>query len=80
MNDSSSAPSHWASMTTADFDTDAPLALAVPPGPARIVAAQHRSGTDALFGDEPAVPPASRTPKVRRAPGPGQAELFDAAP
>ncbi|MGP3685707.1 hypothetical protein ACTVZO_13495 [Streptomyces sp. IBSNAI002] len=79
MNDSSALGSDWASMTTADFDTKAPLALAVMPGPARIVAAQHRSGTDALFGDEPAAP-ATEHPKARRAPGAGQAELFDAAP
>lgn len=79
MKDSSAPGGDWASMTTADFDTKAPLALAVPPGPARIVAAQHRSGTDALFGDEPAAPATDR-PKARRAPVTGQAELFDAAP
>ncbi|MFE1561148.1 hypothetical protein ACFW6V_39965 [Streptomyces sp. NPDC058734] len=82
MNDSSSAPGKpWASMTTADFDTKARsgLTLAVPPGPARVVAVQHRTGTDALFGDKPA-PPAAARPKARRAPGAGQEELFDAAP
>lgn len=80
MKGSSRAPRDWAGMTTADFDAKAPLALPVPSGPARIAAAQHRTGTDALFGDEPAVAAAIRPPKLRRAPGTGQAELFDAAP
>lgn len=79
MNGSSAPGGDWASMTTADFDTKAPLALAVPPGPARIAAAQHQTGTDALFGDEPAASATDR-PKARRAPGAGQAGLFDAAP
>ncbi|MFG2975900.1 hypothetical protein ACGFYY_23355 [Streptomyces sp. NPDC048331] len=80
MNDNTGTPSSWAGMTTADFDTKAPLTLAVEPGPARIVAAQHRSGTDALFGEEPPAPAAPHAPGARRAPGAGQSELFDAAP
>ncbi|MFE5719019.1 hypothetical protein [Streptomyces erythrochromogenes] len=81
MNDSSNAPGdNWVSLTTAHFDTKAPLVLAVPAGPARIVAAQHQSGTDALFGEELPAPAAPCTTQARRAPGPGQSELFDAAP
>ncbi|MER7507979.1 hypothetical protein ABTX82_06370 [Streptomyces lavendulae] len=81
MDNSNGAPGvAWTSMTNADFDTKALLTLAVPPAPARVVAVQHRTGTDALFGDETVAPAVGRNRKVRRAPGAGQAELFDAAP
>lgn len=49
----STAPD-WSTMTRADFDPDAPLALmeARTVG-RRVEAAPHANGTDALFGDVP---------------------------
>lgn len=52
----------WTRMQRADFDPAAPLALVdVRAVPRRVDAVAHANGTDALFGDEPTSPRATRT-------------------
>lgn len=62
-------------MNQGNFDTNAPIALPVRPGPGRIYATPDRHGTQALFGEQP---PAATTRKARPKPGKakGQEELF----
>lgn len=66
----------WTAMDRAEFDLDAPIALPVPTGPARILAAPDPCGTEALFGET--VPERQR--RCQKPPNPGDAsgqdELF----
>ncbi|MFE4583006.1 hypothetical protein [Streptomyces chartreusis] len=67
----------WSTMRRDDFDQAAPLALVDARAVTRRVeAAQHANGTDALFGDEPAAPRATRTRRPAAAPTPQDDALF----
>lgn len=64
----------WSTMTRADFDPSAPLALVDARAVKRPVAVPHQNGTDALFGDEPT----SRRAPLARRPANGETPQPDA--
>ncbi|SEE82933.1 hypothetical protein SAMN05216483_6687 [Streptomyces sp. 2131.1] len=67
----------WATMHRADFDPAAPLTLVDAQAVARRVeAAPHANGTDALFGDEPTQPRATRTRRPAAVATPQDDALF----
>jgi hypothetical protein len=67
----------WTAMQRADFDPAAPLALVDKRAVTRRVeAAPHANGTDALFGDEPTRPRATRTRRPAVASTPQNDALF----
>ncbi|MGX1268005.1 hypothetical protein [Streptomyces phaeoluteigriseus] len=67
----------WRTMERADFDPAAPLALVDARAVTRRVdAVAHSNGTDALFGEEPPAPRASRTRRPAVASAPQDDTLF----